>query len=225
MRMKLFLTLIFLLAGSVFSSSVMSTPPPYKPLEYRIASFHRGRANKELIKRAHQLGYNGVQFQLEGSVMGGLRGFAERDRKEGYVKLCHSLGMKVTLWIHELSDIPGEKDPGYPGPITLENEKLWKSIEDRYELVLGEIVPDIDGLVLTVVETQINAANTDLMLKLVDIIHAKCLKYHKELHVRTFTWHPEELTQVVAAVKRMPPDVVVMSKIVPQDWQMRGTMA
>jgi len=63
-----------------------------KPLAYRIVSFHRGRADKNLIKMAAQLGFNGVQFQIEGSTERGIQAFAERDKREGLVEYCHKLG-------------------------------------------------------------------------------------------------------------------------------------
>lgn len=193
-----------------------------KPLDYRIVSFHRGRADKALIKRAAELGYNGVQFQLEGGNVGPLKDFAERNKKEGYIDYCHKLGMKVTLWVHEFSDIPEEGTPGYIGPVDVKNEKLWQLLDKRYDWLLGELLPDVDGLVLTVAETQIWATDTDLMLKIVDILRDKCHKYNKELIVRTFVHHPDQFESVMKCVKQLPEDVIVMSKCVPQDWQMRG---
>jgi hypothetical protein len=45
------------------------------PLPYRIVSFHRGRADKRLVRLAAELGFNGVQIQIEGSTvaLGGAR--------------------------------------------------------------------------------------------------------------------------------------------------------
>jgi hypothetical protein len=188
----------------------------------RIVSFHRGRADKHLILLASQLGFNGVQFQIEGSNEEGIKDFAARDEKERLVDYCHSLGMKVTVWVHELADLPTFFSPNYLGPVSVDNEKIWKRIDERYEWILGTALPNIDGLVLTVVETQIKATDTDLMLKLVNLLDDKCRKYKKQLVVRTFVWHPEELESVIPVVQQMPDDVVVMSKCVPQDWQMRG---
>lgn len=95
-------------------------------------------------------------------------------------------------------------------------------MDQRYEWMLGELLPDIDGIVLTVVETQIRLTDTKMMLKLVDILREKCHKYNKELIVRTFVWHPDELEGVMGCIKQLPDDVIVMTKCVPQDWQMRG---
>lgn len=214
---------LFAQTHGTVADAIASLESVREPLKYRIVSFHRGRANKDTIRRAHELGFNGVQFQLEGSTVESLNEFAERDRREQYIKFCHDLGMQVTLWVHELSDIPTDTDdPGYLGPVSLDNDKLWSHLEQRYEWLLGELLPDIDGIALTVVETQINASDTPLMLKLVGILRDKCAKYGKMLIVRTFTWHPEELEGVMGCIRRLPEETIIMSKCVPQDWQMRG---
>jgi len=83
----------------------------------RVVSFHGG-PRKDIIELAAELGFNEAQFQLERGNVERLKSFASREEKgEGYVKFCHDHGMKVSLWIHELEDLP--KDIG---PITLENE-------------------------------------------------------------------------------------------------------
>ncbi len=195
------------------------------PLKYRIVSFHRGRADKNLIRLASQLGFNGVQFQIEGSTLQGLQDFADRDAKEHLVDFCHSLHMDVTVWVHELSDFPDEKDKNYFGPFTVDNTRYWDALSARYDWILGQVIPNVDGLALTTVETQINATSTPVMLKLTNLIDQKCREHGKYMIARTFVWHPEELTDLMAAVKQMPAHVPIMSKIVPQDWQMRGDFA
>ncbi|MFQ3548732.1 MAG: hypothetical protein SNJ70_03145 [Armatimonadota bacterium] len=226
--MKTTKLLFFVILSIIFSASIYADSLPQldipplgtirEPLPYRIISFHKGGGDKRIIKRAAQLGFNGVQFQLEGDNVTRLKEWAETNEKEGYIKLCHSLGMKVTLWVRELSSISTKEI----GEISVDNEKLWKTLDERYEWVLGELLPDIDGLVLTVVETQINAADTAIMNKITDIIDAKCRKYNKDFIVRTFTWRPDELEQVMGAVNSLPDDVIIMTKCNPQDWQIRG---
>ncbi len=196
-----------------------------QPLPYRIVSFHRGRADKNLIKLAAQLGFNGVQFQIEGSNEQGIADFAARDAHEHLIDYCHSLGMKVTVWVHELSDLPGPWMPEYLGDETADNENLFNYLSQRYEWILAKAIPNADGLALTVVETQIRATKPPMLLRLCDLISRKCKEHGKSFMLRTFVWHPEELEGVMGAVKRLPPDTVIMSKCVPQDWQMRGADA
>jgi hypothetical protein len=194
-------------------------------MPYRIVSFHRGRADKQLIRLASQLGFNGVQFQIEGSTVNGVKDFAERDRREGLIDFCHSLGMNVTVWVHEMSDLPPPWMPESIGQVSVENAALWHTLDDRYEWMLRDAIPNVDGLCLTVVETQVRATDTAVMLKLVDLLQRKCTKYNKSIMVRTFVWYPDEFANVMAAVDQLPKDMVIMSKCVPQDWNLRGTDA
>jgi len=234
-----FLIVAFVALPAVRSGNRIPTPRPgamipdftvplakvRKPLPYRIISFHRGRADKNLIKLAANLGFNGVQFQIEGSNIRGLMDFAARDASEHLVDYCHELGMKVTVWVHEFSDLPGPWMPEYLGPETADNEKLWSYLDERYEQILSSIVPNVDGLVLTVVETQVRATDPAVMRRLVALLSAKCAAHKKSLIVRTFVWYPDEFENVMAAIKSLPEDTVIMSKVVPQDWQMRGINA
>jgi hypothetical protein len=211
---------------------LQSAANPSQPMPYRIVAFHRaypGRrssegdvASREIIQRAANLGYNGVQFIFVGDTVKDLEQFAQYDAKEKTVDFCHRHGMKVTAWVHEFSGLPKEGQPGFLGPVTLDNQALWAHLDQRYERILGQLLPDIDGLVLTVVETQIRVTEPKMMTKLVLLLRDKCRKYGKELIVRTFVWYPAELDGVMACVSQLPDDVIIMTKCVVQDWQMRG---
>jgi hypothetical protein len=193
-----------------------------QPLPYRIVSFHRGQADKRLVKLAAQLGFNGVQIQIEGSTVDGLIAFKSYDAKEHFIDYCHALGMKVTIWVHELSDVPALYMPESLGPITPGNTALWSYLDTRYDWVLHDVIPNIDGLCLTVVETEIRVTDAPVMLKLVDCLRRACDRHGKSLQVRTFVWFPDEFKGVMDAVKQLPQDTVIMSKCVPQDWNLRG---
>ena len=194
-------------------------------LAYRIVSFHRGRADKRLVRLAAQLGFNGVMIQVEGSTIDGIKQFAQREKQEHLIDFCHKLGMKVWIWVHELSDVPEQWMPDWLGPVTVDNQALWAALDTRYDWMLREVIPDVDGLVLTVVETQIRVTDPGVMLKLAEVLRRNCDKYNKSLMVRTFVWYPEEFAGVMEAVNKLPPDTLIMSKCVPQDWQMRGAFA
>ena len=192
------------------------------PLRDRIVSFHKGKADKRLIRLASELGFNGVQIQIEGSTVEGIKNFAKYDSKEKLVDYCHSLGMKVTLWVHEMSDVPREWMPEWLGPVTVDNAAYWSLLDARYEWMLSQAVPNVDGLVLTVVETTVGATDTPVMVKLVGLLNEKCKKHGKSLIVRTFVWYADEFDTVMAAVNQLPAEQVIMSKCVPQDWNIRG---
>lgn len=226
-------------AADAAKSSLQTPPPPSQrdsnhaePLPYRMISFHRaypnkarqdqGTVSKAIIRRAAELGYNGVQFMFARQSLTELERFAEFDAKEGNVDFCHRQGMKVYLWIHELSELPGNGEADYLGPVALNNQKLWDFLDRRYERVLGQLLPNIDGLVLTVVETQVRVTEPQMLTRLVLLLRDKCRQYGKELIVRTFVYYPSELEGVAACVRQLPDDVIVMTKSVVQDWQMRG---
>jgi len=195
-------------------------PPPgavHSPLPYRSVSFYGARADKQLIRRAVAMGFNGVTFQTDAGTISAVSDFAQRDRAEGYTDLAHALGMNVTLWVHELTEITPEM-----GPVSAANDALWTAIRDRYERVLGQIAPQIDGLVLTVTESQIWVTDPDTLNKLVEVVRDRCRAHGKSLIVRTFVWTPDQLRQVMTAVQSMPLDVIIMSKYVPQDWNLRS---
>ncbi len=210
----------FVLLGSFASAAapgeVAADDQPTPMFAERVVSFHGG-PRKDIIERAAELGFNEAQFQLEMGNLERLKQFAEREKRENYIGFCHDRGMKVSLWIHELEDLPRDI-----GEITLENQALWTHLDERYDWVLGELLPDVDKLVLTVVESKIRITDAALMSKLVETIDRQCRKHDVELVVRTFVWHPKELVGVMECVRGLPKNVAVMSKIVPQDWQMRG---
>jgi hypothetical protein len=232
---------IFLLGGfrSVHASAVAIAQPP---LPYRIISFHQGRADMNLIRLAKEAGYNGVQIQTENGTLKPLQQFAEYDHRTRLIESCHKLGMQVSIWVHELNDIPDDlllrhdTDQLKPGEIVcnfessgekrvvinINDPKLWAMLDERYEYILTQLIPDVDALVLTVTETQVHATNPELFLRLVRLLDDKCKRYGKKLHVRTFVWHPEDLSKLMTTIKDLPEDVIIMSKCVPQDWHLRS---
>jgi hypothetical protein len=216
--------------------------PTHPPLPYRSISFHRGMADLELIERAKAAGYNWVQIQTEDGTVKPIEQFAAYNRQTGLIARCHQLGMQVSLWVHELNDIPDEflkkpdQTPLQPGEvlakyrfagdqqvvIKVDDPKLWELLTKRYERFLTELIPEVDALVLTVTETQVHGTNPALFKPLVTLLDTICKRHGKRLHVRTFVWHPEDLVALVDTIKQLPEDVVVMSKCVPQDWHLRG---
>jgi hypothetical protein len=244
-QMKYILTvyLAFFLTGGfwlVIHAGEATTNQP--PLPYRIVSFHQGKANIELIKLAKEAGYNGVQIQTEYGTLKPLQEFAEYNQRTQLIENCHKLGMEVSIWVHELNDIPkqfllkpgtGKLKPGeilsnygFTGDdrivLNLNDPKLWALLDERYEHILKDLIPDVDALVLTVTETQVPATNPELFKRLLQLLDDKCRKYGKKLQVRTFVWHLNDLSNLMPTIKELPEDVIIMSKCVPQDWHLRS---
>jgi hypothetical protein len=231
------------LTGSFWSAvQAGEANPTQPPLPYRIVSFHQGRADMELIKLAKEVGYNGVQIQTENGTLKPLQKFADYNQRTQLIENCHKLGMHVSVWVHELNDIPdkfllkpdtGNLKPGeivcnygFAGDqrivININDPKLWELLDERYEYILKELIPDVDALVLTVTETQVHATNPELFIRLVKLLDDKCRKYGKKLQVRTFVWHLKDLNNLMTTMKELPEDVIIMSKCVPQDWHLRS---
>ncbi|MFP4352661.1 MAG: hypothetical protein ACLFTU_07520 [Puniceicoccaceae bacterium] len=177
-------------------------------------SFHMGRFDPALIRRAAGQGFNDVTFQTEGGANHGLLvDLDRRARAAGVPDLLASLGMSATAWVHEFDD----RREGL-GPIDLANDRLWDDLAARYRRIFTDTCPWLDRLVLTVSETSVNCTEEALLRKTVGVIHAVCRKHGKRLILRTFVHDPDELGQVAASLVGLPPEVAVMTKMVPQDW-------
>jgi hypothetical protein len=212
----------------------------FSSVPYRMISFNDGEVDMEVVRAAKAMGYNGVQIQTEGGTVRQIEGFAAANRRTHVVEQCHQLGMKVSIWVHELNDIPAEflVEP-HPGDlltgevlcnygtagnqkiiINIENPKFWELLRQRYEHFLNDSIPDVDILVLTVTETQVHGTNPKLFKRLVLFLDDECRHHGKQLWVRTFVWHPNDLQNLMSVVRDFPEDVVTLSKCVPQDWHL-----
>ena len=188
-------------------------------MKYRSLSFHRATIpDPELIERGARVGFNDITFQTElGGTVKAAERFAERAAEEGYFDLADEYDMTTTLWAHEFDNY----DPSW-GPIALDNRTLWERLAERYDRLLSEVVPELDYLALTLVESDYWATDTPLVEKLVDTVHRACRDADTTLIFRTFVRKPEESRSLADAVPSFPDDVVVMNKYVPQDWYVRN---
>jgi hypothetical protein len=184
------------------------------PMEYRSIAFHI-KPVPELIKLGARLGFNDVTFHTEGNTLRGLKRLNRWDNEKGYFNLIEKHDMTISVWVHELDNYKESW-----GPVSVDNETLWNKLRSRYDYYLDTLVPEIDHLVLTVVETQINVTDKELLGKLVKVLNQKCREHDKQLIVRSFVHEPEEYESVTAAIEKFPHDVKIQTKIVPQDWHL-----
>jgi hypothetical protein len=188
------------------------------PMSCRAISFAEGHFDAALLRLASECGFNAAEFQTERGCLAPLRQLAADVQQAGFVGLCQSLGMRIGVWVHELEDY----DPEY-GSIELGNHRLWEAIDQKYDRILKDIIPWADYLILTVVETANNVASEPaLLLKLVQVINDRCRVSGKKLALRSFVWDPTELEAMKEILMQIPDDIDVMTKCVPQDWQMRS---
>lgn len=174
--------------------------------------------NRDMVKRAAQLGFNDVTIQTENVTMPKLEALRKWADSTGNFKFIKEQGMTLSVWVHELNDMPA--DVGLP---TLDNEKLWSALRQRYNYICTKLLPEMDYFVLTVVESQLwMTENAEVLTKLVTVINEECRKANKKLIFRTFLWYVKEFDVFKETLKHIPNDVIVMSKCVPQDWHLRG---
>ncbi|MFW6132339.1 MAG: hypothetical protein ACOC8F_00475 [Planctomycetota bacterium] len=196
----------------------MTHPTEIRALRYRAASYHAAHVEPGTLQRAAMLGFNTVELQLEGDTMRGFEKLRRRADETGMFREIRDLGMEVAVWTHELSGY----DAAAHGPVEVANAGVWAFVRSRYRRVCRELLPEMDYLVLTVVETQHNMTEPGVLQRLVEAIDSEVRAAGKRLIFRSFVWHPQEMEQVVAAMKRMPEDVWFHTKYVPQDWHFRS---
>ena len=200
----------------VQSEGVSACAP--RAFRYRAASFHHAHIEPGTLQQVVRLGFNTVELQLEGDTMRGFEKLRRRADETGLLREVREHGMDIAVWTHELSGY----DPAHHGPIEIGNAALWDFLRSRYRHVCGELLPEMDYLVLTVVETQHNITDADVLVRVVEVINAEVVAAGKQLVFRSFVWHPREMESVVAAMHRMPPEVWIHTKYVPQDWHFRS---
>ena len=187
-------------------------------MHYRSLSFQRGFPDPLLIRRGAELGFNDVCFQTEGGLITMLEDLRDRADRSGYFKLLDELGMTCTVWAHEFADYDYEAW----GECRPDNQRLWQGVEQRYDYILGKLLPEIDNLVLTVVETDITATRPDILVPLTSAILRACKRHNTRLILRSFVHHPHEYEEVKEAIAAIPDDITIMTKSIPQDWHMRS---
>jgi len=184
-------------------------------MDFRSLSFHQGWPDPGLVRLGSSLGFNNITLQTEGGTIEPLKEL--RERSKGYFELAEELDMTTGLWVHELEDY--DEEWGSPG---LQNQDLWDGLSERYEWILTELFPEINHLVLTVVESEIRVTEPDILSRLVGTLLDECQNAGKDLILRTHVWNPDEMEAVSEAISAIPEEVKLMTKSVPQDWHLRS---
>lgn len=187
----------------------------------------------QTIEKASE--YNINQLQLSHDVIMNLR--QVRDTvKLGLIKYltdqAHQHGIEdVVLWDHALYGLdyyPAKFKTAPDGTIDLDNPAFWDWFRDDYRDMLNK-VPEIQGLVLTFIETGARAedqyslklkTNEEKIAAVVDAVaHVVINERHLKLYLRTFSYTQKEYGNVIAAIDHVKnPDVVLMMKETPHDF-------
>lgn len=210
-----------------------------EPLPHRSWQFHDPDWDylQQAIPKAQAAGMNRIQLShqivMDAEELWQGSGHEKRlERVRKATALAHAHGLKVDIWTHELSGLPKDRfrDPDTGKPKL--SAELWKWLDEKYEH-LFELVPDLDGVVLTFAETDHKVYRDDVVseeapprrvARLINVMGDVCKRRGKLLIVRTFVYEPAEigfLQQALAAVAESLGNsrhVMVMTKCVPHDW-------
>ena len=141
------------------------------------------------------------------------------------VNLGKSLGLKMFVWTHELRVVPRRFMVGVNNRVDLDNELMWDWLADRY-VKLYELVPQLDGVVVSLDETGRAALTSDdgvtsvmqrqlRIKKLAEVLDKVHSKRGKQVIIRDFG----ESLWTRQGIKISPENVWAMTKVIFGDWQ------
>jgi hypothetical protein len=194
----------------------------------------------EMLRVAAQYGMTGIQFS--GDNLYWVNDALHRYNTYVFVgelcERCHDLGLEAYFWVHEINGFFHEFVQGgrygfsgqlAAGTIDLSSTSgIWEILYEKYDVFFRRL-PGVNGLVLTLNECQVpvfrdEGIRSDLdaahrVAKIGQTVKAACDAHGKRLILRTFCYTPEETERVREGVRLIGPDVTVMIKCVPHDWQ------
>ncbi|MBE7560198.1 acetylxylan esterase [bacterium] len=207
-------------------------------LEYRGWSTLHGDLDylADFVARAKAAGMNRVQLchgvvrpRVE-EMLGGPRADEITHRVNTVTRMAHEAGLRVDMWVNELSEAPEEFRDGRRVKLT---QAYYQWLEEKYDRVF-EKVPAIDGLVVTawecvypvILDSHVvsDKPPAERVAELARTFARICEKHDKALIFRTFTYEPWQLEAMreglilAAADKLVQKRLMVMSKCVPGDW-------
>lgn len=200
-----------------------------QPLKYRVWQLqdYEMEHMKRLIHMASQRNVNRVQLShhIVMDVEEVLENPARARDVDIISRFADHYGIDCDIWTHELEGITDEMLED--GKINIDAPGFWEFVQDKYRR-LFEMCPSLDGLVITLHETQIKLwddrvqsamSPPERITKLVDALDEVCRPLGKRLFVRTFAYEPVQLEYIIDGLRAAEADVVAMSKAVPHDWQ------
>jgi len=139
------------------------------------------------------------------------------------MKTMKNADLEIWCWTHEITKLPAGMKKGQ---FNLRDPRLKKFLQDKYDNFVTEVLPGLDGIILTLAETGVKVYQNVTadearrnVSDLVGILDESLSRHDVGLAVRSFVYKKKELEIVEAATSDMPADVSVMSKIYPHDWQ------
>jgi hypothetical protein len=179
--------------------------------------------------------YNINHLQLSHDVVMDLSEIRDPDKRKlvnDLVSRAHKAGIQeVVAWDHALYSLkyyPKKFRTGPDGTINLDDPEFWKWFKQDYRDMLS-LVPGIDGLVLTFIETGARAENQFSQMlktgpeKLAAVVDAVadvvCEEQGKKLYIRTFAYTDKEYKNTIGCIDHIKSNkIILMMKETPHDF-------
>ena len=179
--------------------------------------------------------YNINHLQLSHDLVMDLQEIRDPDRQKlvnELISKAHEAGIKeVVVWDHALYNLkyyPGQFKTGPDGTINLDNTAFWDWFKQDYREML-KLVPAVDGLVLTFIETGARAENqyseklgtgAEKLAAVVDAVaDVVCEELGKKLYIRTFAYTDAEYRNTIGCIQHIKcQEVILMMKETPHDF-------
>lgn len=179
--------------------------------------------------------YNINHLQLSHDLVMDLQEIRDPDRQKlvnELISKAHSVGIsEVVVWDHALYNLryyPDAYKTGPDGTINLDNPKFWEWFRQDYRDML-KLVPEVDGIVLTFIETGARAENqysenlssgAEKLAAVVDAVaDVVCVELGKKLYIRTFAYTDAEYQNTIGCISHIRNrDVILMMKETPHDF-------
>jgi hypothetical protein len=179
-------------------------------------------------------GYDINHLQLSHQLIMDLRQLKDSIKQEeinGLLAKAHKAHIKeVTLWDHALYDLdyyPDKFKTGPQGTIDLDNPDFWKWFRQDYRDMMA-LVPTVDGLILTFVETGARAEQqysrkmgrseklAEVINNVADVVIGEL---GKKLYIRTFAYTDEEYQTIIGCMTYLKSSkIILMMKETPHDF-------
>lgn len=193
------------------------------------------RFEDDMVTIAASKSYNINHLQLSHDLIMDLQEIREPKRQKlvnSLIDEAHKAGIKeVVIWDHALYNLKYYPDQFKTGPnatIDLDNPAFWDWFKKDYREML-KLVPKVDGLVLTFIETGARAENqyseklktgAEKLAAVVDAVAAVvCDELGKQLYIRTFAYTDAEYKNTIGCIGHIKSNkIVLMMKETPHDF-------
>ena len=179
--------------------------------------------------------YNINHLQLSHDLVMDLQEVRDPERQKlvnSLILKAHNAGIKeVVAWDHALYNLkyyPDEYKTGPGGTINLDNPAFWNWFRQDYRNML-KLIPEIDGIVLTFIETGARAENqyseklktgAEKLAAVVDAVaEVICEEQGKKLYIRTFAYTDAEYMNTIGCIGHIKSNkIILMMKETPHDF-------